>query len=54
MRLSLFGIFRDEKPANIPVEQRTKFNVTANMKTAKAMGLTIPQLVMLEATEVIE
>ncbi|MEO6624857.1 MAG: ABC transporter substrate-binding protein [Burkholderiaceae bacterium] len=47
-------IFKGEKPADIPVEQPTKFKVTINLKTAKAMDLTIPQSVRLQATEVIE
>lgn len=42
------------KPADLPMEQPTKFTMTVNLKTAKAIGLTIPQSVMLQATEVIE
>ena len=47
-------VFKGEKPATISVEQPTKFVVTINLKTARAMGLTIPQSVLLQATEVIE
>jgi putative ABC transport system substrate-binding protein len=54
MAQQIVKLFRGTKVADVPVEQATKFELVINLKTAKAMGVTVPEALLVRADKVIE
>jgi putative tryptophan/tyrosine transport system substrate-binding protein len=54
MARQVVQLFRGSKVADIPVEQATRFELVINLKTAKAMGMTVPEALLVRADKVIE
>jgi putative tryptophan/tyrosine transport system substrate-binding protein len=50
----LLPVLRGAKPGDLPVQFPTKFELVVNLKTAKTLGLAVPQSILLRASEVIE
>ncbi len=47
-------IFKGANPADLPVERPSRFDLTVNLKTARSLGLIVPQSILLQATQVIK